>query len=193
MSDHADTIRPFLPRAPVKPCLMCEHNYCQCRVDSEVTNAALDALAARCDILERELVEWRTSIATEALAARCDILQQFYDERVDLWHCTLEDKAAMDEANEKLWRRCDALENALRENVGDAYNLLTQGESPTQRRQPSAQRIYDRSRAVLAAAGTTRLAATLAQADRDFAEGRATTLSDYLAEAAPPAGERQET
>jgi chromosome segregation ATPase len=47
--------------------------------------------------------------------------------------------------------RIRELEAALRENVGDSYNLLTQGESPTQRRGPSAQRIYDRSRAALAA------------------------------------------
>jgi hypothetical protein len=45
----------------------------------------------------------------------------------------------------------DRLAEALRENVSDAYNLLTQGESPTQRRQPSARRIYDRARAALAA------------------------------------------
>jgi hypothetical protein len=44
------------------------------------------------------------------------------------------------------------LEAALRQNVGDAYNLLTQGESPTQRRAPSARRIYERSKAALAAA-----------------------------------------
>ena len=42
------------------------------------------------------------------------------------------------------------LREALRENVGEAYNLITQGESPTQRRQPSAQRIYDLSREALA-------------------------------------------
>jgi hypothetical protein len=45
----------------------------------------------------------------------------------------------------------DRLREALRENVSDAYNLLTQGESPTQRRQPSARRIYDRAVAALAA------------------------------------------
>jgi hypothetical protein len=45
----------------------------------------------------------------------------------------------------------DRLAEALRENVSDAYNLLTQGESPTQRRQPSARRIYDRALAALAA------------------------------------------
>jgi hypothetical protein len=45
----------------------------------------------------------------------------------------------------------DRLREVLRENVSDAYNLLTQGESPTQRRQPSARRIYDRARAALAA------------------------------------------
>jgi hypothetical protein len=45
----------------------------------------------------------------------------------------------------------DRLREALREDVSDAYNLLTQGESPTQRRQPSARRIYDRARAALAA------------------------------------------
>jgi hypothetical protein len=42
------------------------------------------------------------------------------------------------------------LREALRDNVGEAYNLITQGESPTQRRQPSAQRIYDRSKQALA-------------------------------------------
>ena len=44
----------------------------------------------------------------------------------------------------------ERLREALRENVGEAYNLITQGESPTQRRQPSAQRIYDRSKEALA-------------------------------------------
>jgi hypothetical protein len=42
------------------------------------------------------------------------------------------------------------LRGALRENVGEAYNLITQGESPMARRQPSAQRIYDRSKEALA-------------------------------------------
>ena len=45
--------------------------------------------------------------------------------------------------------RVATLEATLRENVGDAYNLLTQGESPTQRRRPSARSIYDRSSAAL--------------------------------------------
>jgi hypothetical protein len=49
----------------------------------------------------------------------------------------------------------DRLAKALRENVSDAYNLLTQGESPTQRRQPSARRIYDRARAALTAGPET--------------------------------------
>jgi hypothetical protein len=44
----------------------------------------------------------------------------------------------------------ERLRKALRENVGEAYNLITQGESPTQRRQPSAQRIYDSSKEALA-------------------------------------------
>lgn len=56
------------------------------------------------------------------------------------------------EALDALVARVAALEHAMRENVGDAYNLLTQGESPTQRRGPSAQRIYDRSRDALAKA-----------------------------------------
>lgn len=40
-------------------------------------------------------------------------------------------------------------EEALKEIVGHAYNLLTQGELPTQRRQPSAQAIYDLASAEL--------------------------------------------
>ncbi len=43
-----------------------------------------------------------------------------------------------------------AATEALREIVGESYNLITQGESPTQRRQPSAARIYDVARAFLA-------------------------------------------
>jgi hypothetical protein len=56
------------------------------------------------------------------------------------------------EASEALLR---AAEHALREIVGWSYNLLTQGESPTQRRQPAAQAIYDSARAALAAAAAS--------------------------------------
>jgi hypothetical protein len=55
------------------------------------------------------------------------------------------DKAAYEQVCAELER----MRLAMKGNVGDAYNLLTQGESPTQRRQPSAQRIYDRSKAAL--------------------------------------------
>lgn len=43
---------------------------------------------------------------------------------------------------------CVTLRQALAEIVGHAYNLMTQGESPTQLRQPSVQRIYDIARGV---------------------------------------------
>ena len=57
---------------------------------------------------------------------------------------------------EALEREVKELRKAMKENVGDSYSLLTQGESPTQRRQPAAQRIYDRSKAVLASVATPR-------------------------------------
>ena len=59
------------------------------------------------------------------------------------YSCPQCDQLALQAENERL-------REALRENVGEAYNLITQGESPTQRRQPSAQRIYDRSKEALA-------------------------------------------
>lgn len=43
---------------------------------------------------------------------------------------------------------CVTLRQALAEIVGHAYNILTQGESSTQLRQPSAQRLYDIARGV---------------------------------------------
>ena len=57
---------------------------------------------------------------------------------------------------EALEREVKDLRKAMKENIGDAYNLLTQGESPTQRRQPAAQRIYDRSKAAIGDANPPR-------------------------------------
>ena len=57
---------------------------------------------------------------------------------------------AVCEAFDKTKAERERLRETLRLNVGDAYGLLTQGESPTQLRQPAAQRIYDRSKAALA-------------------------------------------
>jgi hypothetical protein len=51
---------------------------------------------------------------------------------------------------ERAERSLTTATEALRKIVGESYNLITQGESPTQRRQPSATRIYDVARAFLA-------------------------------------------
>jgi hypothetical protein len=50
-----------------------------------------------------------------------------------------------------LAERVLALEKVTRENVGDAHSLMVQGEWPLARRPSPSKRIYERSKAALAA------------------------------------------
>lgn len=115
-------------------------------------------------ILERADEAWRwnlpnvVGIATTvdlareylALAARVAALEHELEQARDqetMWRERWEERHARVAALE---HAVEEMREILRANVGDAYNLLTQGESPTQRRGPSAQRIYDRNRDALA-------------------------------------------
>ena len=44
---------------------------------------------------------------TGEVTVRVATLEEFYEERKDLWHCTMEDRAASDEFNRRLWHVVD--------------------------------------------------------------------------------------
>lgn len=82
-ADNAATIRGFRPVVPDKPCLMCTHDYCECRTDQASFDAALAAVEQTAAEAEREAARTIAVVMSVHAEATNALMRRFIAEWKD--------------------------------------------------------------------------------------------------------------
>lgn len=160
-------LRPASPEDLWLAANVIERAYADAATAETNAQAALEraeALVSERDALQREREQWGYS---PTLKAERDAAEARVDEEREIGRILVRGQMTLQARVDELTAENAALRDDLREIVRESYNLITQGESPTQRRQPSAQKIYDLARAAL---GSTTPAYSSAALESEIAD-----------------------